>query len=30
MNVEIYFALQNYNKKGEKPQYERRIFATEL
>jgi len=30
MNVEIYFALQIYNKKGEKPQYERRIFATEL
>ena len=30
MNVEIYFALQNYNKKSEKPQNKRRFFATEL
>ena len=31
MNVEnIYFALQSYNKNGEKPQNKRRIFATEL
>lgn len=30
MNVEIYFALQIYNKKCEKPQNKRRIFATEL
>ena len=31
MNVETFTILvQRYNKKGEKPQKERRIFATEL
>ena len=31
MNVEIFtILLQRYNKKGEKPQNKRRIFATDV